>query len=224
MATIASATFTVGSDTALSSYTPDVGTSFSLEAAEFTVIAATDEVRHTGAQLKRAREETTIGSDQMNVQADCKVSASASRQAGVCARMTTADYANQFEAYLQGTSGGTTVDVFLFKNVGGTRTQLGTSNQTLNAGVYATLRLEIGAGSQVVKLNGSTVITGSEADSTLSGQTYAGIIMRGASDTNTRVDNFLSESVVAGNVVCSPFMSPIFTPKFGTRIFNAPSV
>lgn len=195
MATIASATFTVGSDTALSSYTPDVGTGWSLEAAQFTVVAATDDCRHNGGSLNRAREGTTVGADQMNIQADCKVGAATTRRAGVCGRMTTADYTNQFEAYLQGTAGGTTVDVFLFKNVAGTRTQLGTSNQTLGSGVYATVRLEIGKGSQVVKFNGATVITGAEADSTLSGNFYAGIIMQGLGEATTRVENFLSESV-----------------------------
>lgn len=195
MASISSDTFTVASDTALSAHTPDTGTSWSLEAAQFTVIALTDDCRHNGGALNRAREETTIGADQMAVSADCKVGASATRRAGVCGRMTTADYANQYEAYLQGTAGGTTVDIFLFKNVGGTRTQLGTSNQTLGSGVFATLRLEIGVGSQTVLFNGSTVITATEADSTLSGQTYAGLIMQGLGEATTRVDNFLSESV-----------------------------
>lgn len=201
MATIASATFTVGSDTALSAYTPETGTSFTLEAAQFTVVAANDDVRHNLGTMHRAREETTVGADQMDVSADVKVGASASRRAGVCGRMTTANFTNQYEAYIQGTAGGTTVDVFLFKNVGGTRTQLATSNQSLASGTYATLKLEIRAGSQIVKLNGTAVITATEADSTLSGQTYAGIIMLGVGEATTRVDNFLSESVSSDQTV-----------------------
>ena len=214
MSILTSDTFTEGSDTALTSHTMDTGGgSWAVEAAQFTAIAATDDCRHNGGSLNRARVSVDHGADDMNVEASVKVGPSTARQCGVCARMTTADYANQYEAYIQGTAGGTTVDVFLFKNVGGVRTELNTSNETLASGTYATLRLEVSAGSQIVKLNGATVITGTEADATLSGQNYVGIIMKGVGETTTRLDNFQSEDVAVGgaSAVGTVFQSPVIS-------------
>lgn len=199
MATVGQDTFTEAANTDLASHTPDVGAGWSVQTASaFRDVGGTDDVAHQNASLERARKGDDIGGDQMDVSADVKVSGNTGRIAGVCARMSTDGYADQYEAYLLREGSGTQKTVKLFKNVGGTRTELGSATITLGDNTYTTLKLSIASGSQKVYTAGVERIAATEADSTLSGRKYAGLLMLGTSfGDNTRIDNFLSESVAA---------------------------
>lgn len=198
MATVGSDTFTESSNTALASHTPDVGSAWTVEASQFTVLAASDDVRHETNVLQRARKGDSIGTDDMDVSASCKVPSTSPRSAGVCARMALADYANQYEALLEGSGTSNTPNVHLYKNVAGVRTQLATTTISLTNSTYATVKLSIRSGSQEVFVGGVSRLTATEPDTTLQGQTYAGIVMQGHSSATTGLDTFLSESVITG--------------------------
>jgi len=210
MSTVGQDTFTEGSNTALQSHTPDIGSGWTNEANQFTVLAASDDLRHDTTALQRTRKGDDIGDDNMVVTAEVKVANTANRVAGVCARMSTDGFADQYEAYLLRNSG-TQQDVVLFKNVGGARTQLGsTATITLNSSTYIWLRLTIGAGTQLVETSpdGSawtTRVSTTEADTTLQGRQYAGLIMNGNNNNGTGADEFLSESVAVAT-------QPPYTP------------
>lgn len=209
MATVGQDAFTEGANTALSAHTPDVGAGWTLEAAQFTDLSATDQVQHNRNAIDRARKGDDIGADIMDVSADVAVAGATIRIAGVCARMDTDGFANQYEAYLQFKTS-TTQDVFLFKNVAGSRTQLGTAVVTLNQNVQATLKLSIRAGAQEVFVGGVSQIATTEADATLTGRNYAGIIMNGNNSSNAQVDDFLSESVAVTGPTDAQ-ISPVLT-------------
>jgi hypothetical protein len=203
-------TFTESANTLLGAHTPDLGAGWTLEAAQFTVIAASDTLRHNRSTTDRARKGDDIGADVMDVSASVSVASSTSRLAGVCARMDTDGFANQYEAYLQFKTA-TTQDVFLFKNVGGTRTQLGTAVVTLNSGTAATLMLSIRAGTQEVFLNAASVIAITEPNATLSGRRYAGVILNANNTANASLDDFLSASVAVAAAALAGTASGIAT-------------
>jgi hypothetical protein len=196
VATVGSDLFTEAANNPLSAHSVTTGAGWTLEAAQFTVIAATDTLQHNLNAIQRARKGDDIGADDMDVSASVAVAGATLRLAGVCARMSTDNFINQYEAYVQFKTA-TTQDVFLFKNVAGTRTQLGTAVVTLNQNVQATLKLAIRAGTQEVFVNGVSQIATTEADATLAGRQYAGVIMNGNNSSNALLDNFLSESVAA---------------------------
>src|SRR5262245_59843446 len=125
MATVGQDSFTESSNTDLPSHTPDVGSGWTVEtASDFLVIASSDDLSHRSTTMSRARKGDDIGSDQMVVSCRGKVSNNVGRLSGVCARMSNDNFTNQYEAYFLRNST-TVTDVLLFKNVGGTRTQLG---------------------------------------------------------------------------------------------------
>jgi hypothetical protein len=216
MALIGIDDFTEGSNTALDAHTPDTAGSangtagWTLEAANFDVIALNDDVRHSTTNLNHARKGDDIGDDDMDVVAQCKVSNAAGRIAGVCGRMDTDGFANQYVGYMIRNSG-TTQDLKMFKTIAGTPTQIGTEgtvNITLNADTYIYLKLEIRSGVQILYTSTDAVtwtprINAAEADSVLSGRRYAGIIMNGNA-TVTRVDTFRSYSVSGVSLVVPP--------------------
>ena len=185
-------TFTEGANTALTSHTPDVGAGWSVSGSTWTVVALTDTLTKTTGAADRARKGDDIGSDQMDVTADMATVGTTGIQTGVCGRMTTADYVNQYEAYLAGD--GLTVDLALDKVVSGTRTSLGTFDLNALSLAVVSVKLEVRTAAKKVYAGGVERIT--TADNSLTGQQYAGVTGNGASATRNW-DNFLSESVGA---------------------------
>lgn len=195
MGTIGQDAFTAGSDENLESHTPDVGAGWSVEVAtKFQVRGSTDDVDHTASAIEHARKGDDIGDDDMDVTGVCKCANASARIAGVTGRVASGSFNNCYEAYLNGD--GSAVDVFLFKNIAGTRTQLGTWNGNLTNNTEYTVKLEIRTAAKKVYVNGTERI--SSSDDSLTGNNYAGIVMNGSAGGNsqTRVTSFLSESIV----------------------------
>lgn len=194
MATVGQDTFTEGSNTNLEDHTPEVGAAWAVEAAtKFLIRAADDDVDHLNAAIEHARKGDDIGDDDMDVTGVCKCANASARIAGVTGRVASGSFNNCYEAYLNGDGGA--VDVFLFKNVAGTRTQLGTWNGNLTNNTEYPLKLEIRTAAKKVYVDSVERI--SSSDDSLTGNNYAGIVLNGSAggNTQTRVTSFLSESV-----------------------------
>ena len=193
---------TVGQDlfaellnTDLNLHLADTGENWILEAANFVVRQATDDVDHTTTTTHMARKDDNIGDDDMDVSVDAKTqAANTTRLAGVAGRMTTADFSNAFRAYLQGDT--VAADLVFEKIVAGSVTNLGSYNANIADDTYATIKLVLRAASRTAWLNGVERISDPNADA-LVGNQYAGIVQNGNAGAKVRVDNFLSESVAA---------------------------
>lgn len=203
MATVGSATFTVGSDTGIESYTPDVGAGFTQEAANaFTAINAGDALRGNGTTTRHARKEDDIGDDDMDVSADVTAATSTARLAGVCGRMASGNFANMYRGYVQGSGSGQN-DLVLEKVVSNVVTELAASrNRAGESTVSRTIKLQIRTADKKLFENGVEILT--TADDSLTGNNYAGLIMNGGTNITTSVDNFLSESVSGGGGAVIP--------------------
>jgi hypothetical protein len=189
-----------GANIDLASHTPDVGAVWTEETAtKFTVINTDGAVRHDATTDQRARKGDDLGSDAMSVSLDVKLPSNATRKCGVCARMSTDGFGDQFEAYISGTG---TPDLFLRKLVGGVATQLATVADVLATGTFGTLQLiartiAAGAAELLVFVNGVLQISFVESTDPMNGRQYAGILMNGNSATTTEADNFLSQRLVS---------------------------
>lgn len=196
MATTAQDNFTEASDTNIESHTPSpTGTSWTpATTGDTKVIGSTDSVQpRSGANECFVREGTDIGDDDMDVSADVVLNTTNSgHRAGIAGRYASGSHNNQYQAYAQG-SAATTYDIFLFKNIAGVRTQLGTYALTVaSTAEVVTLKLSILTATKKVFTNGTERI--SSSDDNLTGNNYAGLYGRNSSP---RIDNFLSESVSA---------------------------
>lgn len=198
--------FTDTGGTALSAHTPtcgggSCGASWSSESANLVIRATTGvELIDNGASgVKHGRKEDNLGDDEHVVQCRARVSQnSTSRRAGCCGRMASGSFTNGICAILQG-DGVTDATLKITKEVTGTITDLASDTGTWTLSQYYTLRLVIGNGTQNVYVDGSgtPTLTTNEADTTLQGNTFAGVVINGA-NTITGVDDFQSESVAAG--------------------------
>jgi hypothetical protein len=202
MAIVGSDTFTESSNTDLENHTPDVGSGWSVPGAgNFAIVGSNDDVSHTvGTTFDIARKEDDIGDDAMDVSASCKThSATGSRHSGVAARVSGSDLDNGFLAVLRtaNSSEDGNISLYLFKKVSGTVTELGSYTAGINSNELHTIKLSIRSGSQKVYLDDVERISATEPDSTLQGNTYAGICMGGSASSHTRITTFQSESVEA---------------------------
>lgn len=86
MAEFASDTFTEGSDTALSSHTPDVGGSWVHNTSSLTVIAATDHVTgDSAAATATAYIDSAPGDNDLDISCDIDTNSQAQKRGGVVA-------------------------------------------------------------------------------------------------------------------------------------------
>lgn len=184
---------------ALTSHQPEIGATWSVEVAQFTVAFVADRLQHNRNALDHARKGDNIGDDNHTVTAVLSVGAAA-RIAGVCARMSTDGYTNQYEATLQYLNA-TTQEVRLFKNISGTRSQIGaTATVAIATNVECELRLEIGTGTQQIFINGVLTVDQTEPDATLAGRYYAGLCMNGNNAATALISSFQSESVAVSDL------------------------
>jgi hypothetical protein len=195
--------FTVGVTTVLEAHTPTCGggtcgAGWSNESNLLSISAAVDAVFSETSATAMGRKEDNIGSDEMDCTVNARTTNSAARLAGVCGRMTTANFDNAICAYLNG-DGATanTVDLVLTKEVGGTITALAARFEANFApDTDHLLRLKIRTNSIAVDLDATpNVVTAT--DNSLAGNTYCGIILNSNNSSTIRVLDFVSESVTA---------------------------
>lgn len=193
MPTVGQDSFTEASDTALASHTPDVGAGWSVEASEFTVLGATDNLQHNANTSRFARKGDDIGASAMDVSIKGAAEGTSARLFGPAGRMTTADFTNAINFSLNGNG-----ELEIFQEISGTRTRLAgpTALSGYADGTVYTLKLEIRASSIKGYVDGVERISYTASDPLNTNQ-YAGIFVNGGTGT-IEMDDFLSESVGGG--------------------------
>ena len=164
---------------------------------QFTVLFATDKVQHNRNALDRARKGDNIGDDDHDESQRCLSVGRRVAIAGVCARMSTDGYTNQYEAlaifvdYAQ--------DVKLFKNISGTRSTLADESLSPSPPTSkCTLKLEIRAGTQKVYIDGVLMLIRPSPIPRWRAASMPASVMNGNNSGNAAISSFQSESVVDG--------------------------
>lgn len=199
MAIIASDNLVEASNTFLENHTPSpLGTSWIVSfSTDMTVLAGSNNLKFTnGSNTNTARETTTIGTDQMIVQAEVAVNSSTStREGGVAALM--GNSSNYYAAFLRGNAA-TTYAVLLVKNVSGTTTTLVSSNYTVssNAAQIPIKLIALTSSKSVYLANSSTVFI-SAVDTAITATNFAGVY---GQNNQPRLYLFMSQSSSGGAV------------------------
>jgi hypothetical protein len=185
-ATVAQDTFTVAADTLLENHTPDTGTGWT--SAGIQILAADDFTANIGDGAQEAREDTTIGSDDMNVSVDVKLTTNNTTvYGGPKGRMPATSTNNGYIARYSGDGAGG-FRVQLITEVNGVEAVLNTAAVAGDLTSFHTIRLEIRTASKKVFFDSVEVINNTTDDS-FSGNQFAGIDTRKQSN----LDNYLSE-------------------------------
>lgn len=184
-------TFTEASATALTSHTPDSGSSWTQSAAGTFSVNASDYLELTVLSSQtRARIEQDIGTPDMVVEASVRVDQNAvnTTRAGIVARVSS-DFLDNYVCYLEddnGTTAGGNADLGLSKRVAGTTTALTTINFNGTLATAYTMRLYTASG--FVRCCVSTSCTAWTADADVATGNQGGVYAQGIS--SQRIDNF----------------------------------
>lgn len=195
MATVAQDTFTEAADTALSAHAPDIGTGWTTVTpmfVAFTVLAATDRLEASEKDAGGARENTSVGSDNMDVSFTL-VTPPAGVKGGLAAgRIPSGVFDAKNGYYIVADKVNNKWE--LHKLVADVTTLLGTYVATPAAG--DTMKLQIRTAAKKVLI--ASVERISSTDDSLTGNFFAGLLTgRVGADDKWVLDDFLSESVAA---------------------------
>ncbi len=165
---IVSDTFTEGSDTAITSHTPDIGTGWtevfdnSNSGVDAVIIAATDEVQagsqvNNKGQMYTAQPNPTFVDQIVSITIKDGHTQAGSKGVGVFARRT--DNSNYYVAQIL-PNGESADTITLYKRVGGTWTSLGSYDATLAAGTI--IKLEVTDATKKVYVDGTQRISSTD--------------------------------------------------------------
>lgn len=178
----ASDAFTEASDTALASHTAG-GITWVVNVGTFTVLGASDTVRHNSASTEGAAHDSTntYNNDQ---KAQTKMVTRATNPAGPAVRVASGTTQTYYGYYADSTAS------YLFKNVSGVWTQIGSNGAAgANGSTYA---LEVSGTTLTPKKDGATADIGAQTSSSISSG-YAGIC--GYGSTSSQIDNFAADNM-----------------------------
>ncbi|HEX3587711.1 MAG TPA: hypothetical protein VH024_17050 [Candidatus Angelobacter sp.] len=145
-----------------------------------------NQARTSSTGTKAANYLTSIGPDQ-DISADCQVAASGSN-CGLLARFN--DASNFYYAYLDGGLG----SVAIFKEVGGTPTQLGSASRTIAFNTYYSLRLLVQGSSLSLFFNNETSPAVNVKDTSITTGDFGGLHAFAGAVSNVLWDNFNIQS------------------------------
>lgn len=189
-------TFTDADATQLRNHFPDIGTDWATSTTSIDIRSNTAGLRVNTGTKQVGRELTNLGNDDMNVTATLNIvtasCAGGNQYAGIVARLSPSNYNNHYLVTLEDRC---PAQVRLYKVVGGTKTQLGTSYSLAGGVLSATVRLELYNNSQKVFVNNIQRIATSEPDTTLQGNNFAGVAFSDTRRNRPAADNFLSGTI-----------------------------
>lgn len=208
-------TFTESSDTALASHTPETGSSWAIGTSSWTVYEATDEVGVSAGLRGYAWNAATPPSADYHVEVNGKTdSTNAARQFGPRGRGTAYERTNAnsncYYVQLHGDA-----IVYMFKEVAGTITQIGSSYTIPSFGstTYYTVKLEMIGSAIATYIDGVSQITAT--DTAVTAANLAGLYFRNENPRITYVD---AVDLAAGGANPKGPLGNPFTGPFGGPI------